>query len=115
MPTTCNIKQHDTKGKFIDTLTLNGAPVPLSGVTEARFFMRRRTKPYKHVNALGNITDAPNGKVEYQPLAADVEQAGVFEQEWQITFASGLLLTFPNNGYNIVNILRDIGPLPPVP
>jgi hypothetical protein len=106
--TVINIKRGDTKGVFVDTLTLNGTPVNLTGCT-LLFLMRRKGKPLKSVQQTGLIVDPLGAAVQYQPILADVNQSGVYEQEWEVTFPSGQVLTFPNYAWNIVNILRDLG------
>src|SRR3954470_5483824 len=97
---TVNIKRGDTKGLFIDTLTINDVEMDLIGST-AKFIMRRRGKVAKVVNQAATIVldpDAtePRRTIQYQPILADVETEGVYEQEWQVTFPSGKILTFPN-------------------
>jgi hypothetical protein len=47
--------------------------------------------------------------VEYQPIPEDMETKGKFKQEWEVVFNDGKILTFPNDGYNTVNILEDLG------
>jgi hypothetical protein len=43
--------------------------------------------------------------VQYQPILADVARFGQYQQQWRVTFADSKVLTFPNDGYNIVTIL----------
>jgi hypothetical protein len=104
------IKRGDTKGKFIDTLTLDGVPINLTGCT-VKFLLRRRGRDKEQltINQVAVITDQPEGKVEYQPVAADVEVEGLYDHEWQVTFPSAEILTVPNSGFNTVEILRDLG------
>lgn len=114
---TVNIKRGDTKGLFIDTLTLNDVEVDLTGCT-VKFIMRRRGKEPKLVNQDAVVLPDPDAvtprrTVEYQPIEEDVADPGVFEQEWQVMFPSGRPLTFPNGPtdgeFNTVNISRDLG------
>lgn len=114
---TVNIKRGDTKGIFIDTPTINGVEVDLTGST-AKFIMRRRGKVAKVVNQVALIVADPDATdprrtIQYQPILADIDEAGVYEQEWQVTFPSGKILTFPNGPtdgeFNTVNISRDLG------
>lgn len=112
MSTTINIKRGDTKGIFVDTLKLDGVAIDLTGST-LKFLMRRKEKPYKLVNQTGQIVAPIAAQVQYQPVLTDVDTSGVYEQEWEVTFPSGKILTFPNaaneGAYNIVNISRDLG------
>jgi BppU N-terminal domain len=103
--TTVNIKQHDTKGIFLDTLIVDGVPVDLSGSTI--FFLMRKASVFVRQTA-EVFGSAVNGTVQYQPVDADVAVAGKFEQEWEVLFGDGRTLTFPNGDYNIVNILGDL-------
>jgi hypothetical protein len=34
---------------------------------------------------------------------------GKFQQEWEVVYPTGKILTFPNDGYNIVKIIADLG------
>jgi hypothetical protein len=102
---TINIKQHDTKGKFVDILMLNGAPIDLTSCIVS-FLMKKTGNAIKQ---LATITDAATGAVEYQPTADDVSNYGEFQQEWEIIFPDGEILTVPNGRYNTVNILKDLG------
>jgi hypothetical protein len=105
------IKRNDTKGKFIDTLTLDGVPVNLTGCT-IKFLMRRRGRstgsPETLVRTAAITGDPTQGKVEYQPVAGDVDKEGIFDHEWQVTFVDGKILTVPNQTFNTVEILRDL-------
>jgi hypothetical protein len=107
-----NIKRGDTKGIFVDTLKLDGVPIDLTGST-LKFLMRRKEKPYKSVDQTGQIVAPVAAEVQYQPVVEDVDTSGVYEQEWEVTFPSGKILTFPNasgeGAYNTVNISRDLG------
>ena len=44
------------------------------------------------------ITDASNGVVEYQWLAADTDVSGYFSAEFVVTFAGGTIRTSPDPG-----------------
>lgn len=98
------IKQNDTKCLFTDTLTVNGTPVDGTNATVS-FIMRGVgcvgvAQAAAWVNPPGT-----DGKVQYQPILADVARFGQYQQQWRVTFADSKVLTFPNDGYNIVTIL----------
>jgi hypothetical protein len=99
------IKQNDTKGKFTDVLLLDGSAVDLTGAAVS-FLMKNADLAIKRTAV---IASPSTGAVEYQPIAADVAVAGVFRQEWEVIFPGGQILTFPNDSYNSVTILRDLG------
>ena len=102
---TINIKQHDTKGKFVDILMLNGVPINLAGCVVS-FLMKKSGVAIKQPAV---IVNSSGGSVEYQPTAADVSKDGKYQQEWEIIFINGEILTVPNNTWNTVNILKDLG------
>lgn len=99
------ITRNDTKPKFIDALTLNDAPIDLSGST-VKFLMKNESKS---VEGSATITSAVAGTVEYQPIAADVDTSGLYEQEWEVTFGDGKILSVPNGEKNVVRIIDDLG------
>jgi hypothetical protein len=108
MATTIITKQHDTKITFVDTPTIDYVVVPpgdLAGCSLS-FLLK---------NADGTIelkqpaTIEVDGTFSYDPLPTDVETVGKFQQEWEVVYPSGKILTFPNNGYNIVKIIADLG------
>lgn len=103
---TIYIKRNDTKGKFVDILTINGIPINLTACIVS-FLLRKGSSV--SVKQLATITDPVSGAVEYQPLPEDVATAGEFQQEWEIIFPDTQILTVPNNTWNIVNILKDLG------
>jgi hypothetical protein len=104
--TTVTIKQGDTKLAFKDTPKIDGVAMLPSDLTGAvlHFIMKSPTLLIKQV-ALIN----PDATFEYDPVAADVGTIGSYQQEWEVIFASGKELTFPNTDYNAVNIIAELG------
>lgn len=106
MPTV-TIKQHDTKVIFRDTPTVNGVALTsgdLAGAT-LKFILKDRS-------GIITRTATINGDAtfSYQVTAPDVANITEFKQEWEVTFADGKILTFPNNAYNVVKVIADLGP-----
>jgi hypothetical protein len=102
------VKQHDTKITFTDTPTIDNVPVlpaDLSGCTVS-FLLKDSTIP-KAIKQLAVIN--VDGTFSYDPVPADVADIGKFSQEWEVLYPTGKILTFPNNGYNIVKIIADLG------
>ena len=105
---TLNIKQNDTKPIFTDTPTINGVPMlPADLVGCSLRFLLKNADGTITVNQVATIN--PDGTFAYSPVPADVANVGTFSQEWQLTFPNAKTLTFPNNGYNTVEILADLG------
>jgi hypothetical protein len=48
------------------------------------------------------------GYVSYSWGGSDLTTEGVFLAEWEVTFLSGKKETFPNNGYDVVRVTKEI-------
>src|SRR5580765_6977197 len=93
------IKQHDTKVTFTDTPTINGVVQTsgdLAGCT-LKFIMKGADSPI-----IQTATINPDGTFKYDAQVSDVGTVGDFKQEWEVTYPSGKILSFPNNTYNLV-------------
>lgn len=104
------IKRHDTKGKFTDTLKLNGNPIDLT-LCAVSFILKKTGLVIKQTATILQTApppDASAGKVEYQPLPVDVAVKGKYRQEWEVIFPDTEKLTVPNDGWNDVEILEDL-------
>jgi hypothetical protein len=104
---TQRIKRHDTGQLFTSTLTLDGDPFDLTNCTVS--FIMKTDDGVTQVKQTATVTDAGAGEVEYQPLAADVDTSGRYNVEWEVILPGGKILTFPNDGYNRLIILDDLG------
>jgi hypothetical protein len=105
-------KQHDTKIVFTHTPTIDDVPMQpadLIGCTVS-FLLKDVTGVIAAIKQPATITGAV---FSYQPVASDVANVGKFQQEWELIFPpgppNGKILTFPNNTYNVVKILADLG------
>lgn len=54
-----------------------------------------------------NGSDGSKGDVRYNWGTAPSD-AGLYLGEWQVTFGGGLVQTFPNDGYILVNVAEDL-------
>lgn len=105
---TFTIKRNDTAPAYEATLEAPaGTPVDLTGAT-VRFIMATPDMATVKVNASATISDAAAGEVTYSWQAADTDTAGTYRAEWQVTFGSGAIRTFPSNGYLSVVVLADL-------
>ena len=114
MSESVNLKRGDTGATFTDTLEKAGAAINLTGAT-VKFLMWIKTELDPGFSDSANIIDAANGKVSYgNPLGAAFPKAlGLYDQEWEITFAGGTILTVPGKDHNDINIVKDLNPPPP--
>jgi hypothetical protein len=108
------IKQDDTARYVEDTLEFNDAAINLTGATVV--FVLRRIKD-ENGNVVNEdavrrdavVVSAVAGTVRYQLVAADTEDAGLYRCEWEVTLADLTILTVPDDGYNFLKILPDVG------
>jgi len=86
-----------------------GAIVDISGAA-VKFIMRETLTGVIKINSVATIVGAgTDGHVRYSWAAGDTDTAGLYDAEWQVTFADGTPQTFPNDGYLVVHILPDAG------
>ena len=101
-------KQHDTRITFTDTPTIDGVAVPPSDFAGATLaFLLKSSDGTIALKQPATIN--PDGTFAYTPVPSDVSQTGKFSQEWEVTYPGNKILTFPNNGYNLVKIIADLG------
>lgn len=104
-----NIRQNDTGPTLDRTLTdSEGATVDITGATIV-FNMRDTNGTVKVNRAVATIVGAGTaGTVRYSWVAADTNTTGLYNGEFEVTFASGRIQTFPNPGAIRIQITDDI-------
>lgn len=105
------IKQNDT-GEDISALLndSNNTTFSLSGATVV-FNMRSRTTDVVKINrASATIVDASTRQVKYIWNVVDTDTVDEYEAEFEVTFATGKIITFPNSLANrlLIHIVDDI-------
>lgn len=85
----------------------NFDPIDLTGATVV-FNMADMDSDVVVNGGACTIPDEENGRVQYQWSAADTDVAGAFRGEFKVTYSSGEIETFPNNGYIRVTIVSDL-------
>lgn len=100
------LKKGDTRPELSITITdeATGNALDLTGAT-AKFYMDGEDGTAKVNGATATIYDAANGKVKYSWQTADVDSAGRYLAEFEITLAGGGIVTFPQDGYIEITIL----------
>lgn len=103
------IKQNDTS-PAIQKICLDSTDTPVN-VTGAsvRFLMRQKGFDTVKVSGIGSVVDGAAGIIKYQWSAGDTDTAGVFEAEFEVTYADSTVETFPNSTYIDVKIIEEIG------
>lgn len=108
--TTYYRKKGDTKPAFSTTLRNGTAPVDLTTATSVRFLMRASGAASPKVNAVMTVASpATSGVVSYQLVSGDVDTAGKFNLEIEVTWSGGGVQTFPARGYDEMVITSDLG------
>jgi hypothetical protein len=101
------LKRGDTARKITDSLSLDGAPIDLSGTTVVLVWAPAGEAVQRKTASIGE--DPSLGQVSYTMSAEDVATAGVVRIEWEITFADQSVLTVPTLDDTILRILPDLG------
>lgn len=83
-----------------------GAAIDLTGCT-VRFYAKQQGG-VKTINGVCTITSAAGGKVEYAWTSGDVDTAGVFQAEFEITRADSKKQTVPSDEYVDLRIVADL-------
>jgi hypothetical protein len=103
---TVQLKRNDTKDTISYTLTnLDGSVVNLTGAT-VRFVMGKNKTLI--TNAAATIVNATTGQVSYTLTDADTLVAGNFNAEFEVTFSTGKVKTYPSDGYILVKIQANM-------
>ena len=103
------IKQNDTAPKLTVTLSdSRGRPRILTGATIVFHMRLQSDKTVKITSGSATIDDASLGICHYPFTAANTDTAGIYEGEFQVTYADSTVETFPNNDYIIITITDDV-------
>lgn len=109
------IKKGDTAPAIQDSLVDgNGKALPSGSLTGAtiRFVMQSIATGQNVVSDTTHTSvvqdDGVATIVKYQWQAADTATAGLFLIEWEITFSSGLIETFPNSREKQIQVVADL-------
>lgn len=103
-----NLKRGDTRTAIKATLRDTSGNVVNLSECSVRFTMadlRGQVKIDREVL----IHDAPNGVVWAVLEAAEVDVAGVYRGEFEVTWQDGRVETYPNDGYISILIQQDLG------
>ncbi len=104
---TFTIKQNDTAPALeAQLLDSEGNPINLD-MCGVRFHMQNRyTK--KTLIKPATIVDAEKGLVRVDWQEGDTDTVSSYKCEFQITFTDDTILTIPNDGYFLINIIREL-------
>jgi hypothetical protein len=109
-----SIKTGDTASSIYATLEdSTGAAVNIQG---AAIVFKMGPISGGTLSVAGTATNAQNGAGTVDGSTGDVVYnwaaapgtAGLYVSEWEVTFVSGAVQTFPNDGYNLVKVTDDL-------
>lgn len=104
------IKRHDTNLFARATLhDEHGAPILLTGATVRYTLQHVRLRTLKVNSAMATLADQSvyPGEVYYEWVSADVDTTGIYREEWQVTYATSEVETFPIGEDQLVRIVED--------
>jgi hypothetical protein len=108
MQPTFTIKRADTGPRLVYALT-PAAEIDLTGAT-VRFNMRSRATGTVRITRAAAVIVTATGlpTVAYDWQAGDTAVPELCDAEFEVTYAGGVVETFPNNGFITVVVAGDI-------
>ena len=87
----------------------DGTAQDLTGPLVVRFSMRLKGSTTPKVNAQTATVVTPlTGEVRYTWGATDTDTVGTYQAEFVVTLVDGRTVTFPNDGYLLVEVTDDV-------
>lgn len=107
-----NMKRGDTAPPITATLQVGTTAVDLEGAT-VQFHMRDSSGTVvidaaANNDQSGDGSDGSLGQVSYDWSDGDTDIAGMYEGEWEVTFADSTVRTFPTLHNTQIRIVGDI-------
>lgn len=101
------IKQGDTYPPLRAYLHMaNGTPIRLAGST-VRLIVKDEKDNIK-ISKSANIINEDKGYIEYKWAKTDTSIPGEYRGEFEVTLQNGAIVTVPNDGYFIINIVKEL-------
>lgn len=102
------IKEDDTAPTIQAQLkNPDGTPVDLTA-TDVDIRITKARGGDNVVNSTASIQNASDGVVRYTLQASDTEDSGRYRVEFEVTYGTGQVETFPNKGYHTLLIGRNM-------
>lgn len=102
------IKQHDTWPPVEATLSDANGPVNLTGAA-VKLILKSAGAGATVVSGSCTIVSAVAGTVRYDWISADTASVNTLSGEFEVTWSTGKITTFPNDAYFSVEIKADLG------
>lgn len=94
-------RQPPIRAQLLDS---SGTAIDLTGCSLV-FRMRLKSATTLKVNASATVSDAINGRVEYEWGASDTNAVGTYLAEWEVTYADTTKQVVPSDGYLTVEVV----------
>jgi hypothetical protein len=104
---TLKIKRNDVGRELDDTLTLDHAPINLTGATV--FFVMKNIADDVVTRKQAVLVSALGGQVKVTLGLLETGVSATYQVEWEVTFSSGSVLTIPDDSYHVLEIVEDLG------
>ena len=82
-------------------------PIDLTGYSSVNMFMKLKGSSSFQTLAM-TVVSAPVGQVKYNWQSGDLQTAGTYTAEIQVTFSNGLKITCPSENYIVIKVTADI-------
>lgn len=107
------IKANDTHPDLVVTLSDESGAVDLTSATQVKLIMKS-TVVSPVVTVTGMMTKDPDqvtntGRASYGWIAEDTATPDTYDAEFEVTWPSSEVQTFPNSGYKEIVIEADLG------
>ena len=101
------IKRNDTE-PWVLTLLEDGVEKDLTDFGSGKCYMFDSDGVEVMDRAVAVEGAAANGQVKVSPAAGEVDTAGVYDLEIEITWSDATITTFPNDSYEELTIIADL-------
>lgn len=103
-------KRGDTRPAVETTLNITIPGKTLETATAVMQHMSHKEQTLVITRAV-TIVDAPTNRIRFTPTAGDMNVAGLYEVEWQVTDSDGGIYTIPNDPvapFKEYEVIRDL-------
>lgn len=113
MATSKTFKRNDTAPSIAITCTSDGSAKDLTGAASAKFLMGTidgaGVATTKVEGTMSFDADRSTGLTYYEWQTTDLDTAGTYKVEVEITWADGKVQTFPEDSYLEIVVMADVG------
>lgn len=102
------LKKNDTTPQVVMSLMEeDGSDIDLTGAT-VRFHMTPYGSSTEKVDTTASILNAEKGIVQYTWIAGDTDTTGWYRAEFEVTYGTGEVESFPNSQDLVIQIVDEV-------